>query len=82
MAELAVRAPRPAGPGTGGALIDLVKALRPGGFGLRVYQANTRAREFYGRHGLVELEGTDGSSYHDGMPTSRWRGWGRTRSRT
>ncbi len=64
---LFVHPDRPA-RGAGGALIDLVKALRPRGFGLRVYQANTRAREFYGRHGLVELEGTDGSSYHDGAP--------------
>ncbi len=58
---------RPA-PGVGAALLDLVKALRPDGFGLRVYQANTRAREFYRRHGLVELESTDGSSYNDGQP--------------
>ncbi len=54
--------------GVGAALMDLVKALRPQGFGLRVYQANTRARDFYRRHGLVELERTDGSSYHDGEP--------------
>ena len=64
---LFVHPDRPA-RGAGRALIDLVKALRPGGFGLRVHQANTRAREFYGRHGLVELEGTDGSSYNDGAP--------------
>ncbi len=64
---LFVHPDRPA-RGVGAALLDLVKALRPQGFGLRVYQANTRAREFYRRHGLVELEVTDGSSYHDGEP--------------
>ena len=54
--------------GVGAALMDLVKGLRPGGFGLRVHQANSRARAFYGRHGLVELESTDGTSYHDATP--------------
>ena len=54
--------------GVGAALLDLVKSLRPRGFGLRVYQANERARAFYLRHGLVELERTDGSSYRDAEP--------------
>ena len=54
--------------GVGAALIDLVKALRPQGFGLRVYQANVLARDFYRRHGLVELETTDGSSHDDDEP--------------
>ncbi len=64
---LFVHPDRPA-RGIGAALIDLAKALRPQGFGLRVHQANTRAREFYRRHGLLELETTDGSSYSDGEP--------------
>jgi chorismate mutase/GNAT superfamily N-acetyltransferase len=54
--------------GVGAALMELVKALRPQGFGLRVFQANTRARDFYRRQGLIELESTDGSSYGDGEP--------------
>jgi chorismate mutase/GNAT superfamily N-acetyltransferase len=54
--------------GVGEALLDLVKSLRPRGFGLRVYQANERARAFYRKHGLVELESTDGSSYRDAVP--------------
>jgi chorismate mutase/GNAT superfamily N-acetyltransferase len=54
--------------GVGAALLDLVKSLRPRGFGLRVYQANERARTFYRKHGLVDLERTDGSSYHDAEP--------------
>ncbi len=52
--------------GVGAAMMELVRALRPRGFGLRVHEANTRAREFYRRHGLVELERTDGRSYDDG----------------
>jgi chorismate mutase len=54
--------------GVGAALLDVVKGLRPRGFGLRVYQANERARAFYVRHGLIELERTDGSSYDDAEP--------------
>jgi chorismate mutase/GNAT superfamily N-acetyltransferase len=67
LSMLFVHPDRPA-RGVGAALMDLAKALRPQGFGLRVYQANERAREFYRRHGFVELESTDGSSYHDGEP--------------
>lgn len=64
---LFVHPDRPA-RGVGSALVDLVKALRPGGFGLRVHQANERARRFYLRHGLIELERTDGSTYLDAVP--------------
>ena len=64
---LFVHPDRPA-RGVGSSLLELVKALRPKGFGLRVYRANTRARDFYRRHGLVELESTDGSSHDDGEP--------------
>ncbi len=54
--------------GVGAALLDLVKSLRARGFGLRVYQRNHRARAFYRKHGLIELERTDGSSYRDAEP--------------
>lgn len=54
--------------GVGAALLDLVRSLRPQGFGLRVHQANERARAFYRRQGLVELERTDGHSYGDATP--------------
>ena len=54
--------------GVGVALMELVKALLPHGFGLRVHVANERARSFYRRHGLVELETTDGSSFPDHEP--------------
>jgi chorismate mutase len=64
---LFVHPDRPA-RGVGAALLDLVKTLRPRGFGLRVSQENERARTFYRRNGLIELERTDGSSYHDAEP--------------
>lgn len=64
---LLVHPDRPA-RGVGAGLLDLVKAMRPDGFGLRVYQGNQRARAFYRKHGLVELELTDGSEYHDAEP--------------
>ncbi|SDR70844.1 Chorismate mutase [Nocardioides scoriae] len=64
------------GEGVGHGLVELVKALRPDGFGLRVHQDNTGARAFYRRQGLVELESTDGSAYDDGWPDTRlaWPG--------
>ena len=64
---LFVHPDRPA-RGVGAALLGLVKGIRPRGFGLRVHQSNHRAREFYRRHGLVELERTDGSDYPDATP--------------
>lgn len=51
--------------GVGDALLQLVKAMHPSGFGLRVHRANERARAFYRRHGLVELESTDGAGQID-----------------
>ncbi|MEO7352701.1 MAG: GNAT family N-acetyltransferase [Marmoricola sp.] len=54
--------------GVGAALLDVVKSLRPRGFGLRVYQANQRARAFYLKHDLIELERTDGSGYPEVEP--------------
>ena len=54
--------------GVGAALLELIKSLRPHGFGLRAYQINERARAFYAKHGLVELERTDGSGYLDAEP--------------
>lgn len=57
--------------GTGSALLDLVKALRPGGFGLWVFVSNAPARAFYARHGLVEAEVTDGSGNEERAPDVR-----------
>ena len=64
------------GRGIGSALLDLVKSLRPEGFCLWVFESNTGARRFYARHGLVELERTDGSGNEEKAPDVRmaWPG--------
>ena len=68
--------PAHAGRGVGGALLDLVKAQRPHGFCLWVFETNTPAREFYARRGLVELERTDGRGNEERSPDVRmaWPG--------
>lgn len=62
--------------GVGSALLEVVRAGRPHGFGLWVYAANGAARAFYRSHGLVELETTDGSASEEGVPDVRtvWPG--------
>lgn len=62
--------------GVGTALLGLVRSRRPGGFGLWVFATNRAARAFYDRHGLVELETTDGSATAEGAPDVRlvWPG--------
>lgn len=69
--------PAALGQGVGSALLELVKARRPGGFGLWVFESNTRARGFYRAHGLVEHETTDGSQNEERRPDVRleWAGW-------
>ena len=69
-------APPYAGQGVGSALLDLVKAQRPDGFCLWVFEMNTPARAFYQRHGLVELERTDGDANEEKTPDIRmaWPG--------
>ncbi len=64
------------GEGVGAALLDLVKSLRPEGFSLWVFETNVGARRFYRRHGLVELERTDGSGNEERSPDIRmaWPG--------
>ena len=68
--------PEHAGQGVGSALLDLVKAQRPDGFCLWVFEMNAPARGFYARHGLVELERTDGSGNEEQAPDVRmaWPG--------
>lgn len=56
------------GAGIGSALLDLVKGLRPDGFGLWVFETNTRAQDFYRRHGLVVVRRTDGSDNEEHEP--------------
>ncbi len=68
--------PQRQGTGVGSLLLDLAKAQRPDGFGLWVFASNTHARGFYHRHGLVELEHTDGSANAERSPDVRmaWPG--------
>ena len=68
--------PSHARQGIGSALLDVVKAVRPDGFGLWVFVSNEPARRFYARHGLVELETTDGSANEERAPDLRmvWEG--------
>jgi GNAT superfamily N-acetyltransferase len=69
-------APDHAGQGLGSALLDLVKAQRPRGFCLWVFEMNEPARGFYAHHGLVELERTDGAANEERQPDVRmaWPG--------
>ena len=59
------------GQGIGTMLLDLVKAVRPGGFSLWVFERNTPAQAFYTRNGLVEREHTDGSGNEERAPDLR-----------
>lgn len=60
--------PARTGSGVGSALLEVVKALRPGGVGLWVFESNVAARRFYERHGFVEVERTDGSGNEERAP--------------
>lgn len=69
-------APGQTGHGVGAALLDVAKSQRPDGFSLWVFESNVGARRFYSRHGLVELERTDGSTNEERAPDVRlvWPG--------
>jgi chorismate mutase len=69
-------APGLTGHGVGAALLDVAKAQRGDGFCLWVFETNDAARRFYRRHGLVELERTDGSTNEERVPDVRmaWPG--------
>jgi chorismate mutase/GNAT superfamily N-acetyltransferase len=56
------------GEGIGTVLLDLAKSLRPGGFGLWVFETNVRAQAFYRRHGLFPVRRTDGSDNEERAP--------------
>lgn len=64
------------GHGVGTALFELVASTRPGGFCLWVFESNAPAREFYRRHGCLELERTDGLANEERAPDIRvaWPG--------
>src|SRR2546423_15224060 len=65
----------PRGLGTGTALLERSKKLRPGGFHLWVFQRNEGARRFYERHGLTLVELTHGAGNEEREPDARydWR---------
>lgn len=69
-------APGETGHGVGAALLDVAKVERPDGLCLWVFETNLGARRFYERHGLIELESTDGSSNEEHAPDIRmvWPG--------
>ena len=69
------------GRGIGGALLDVAKELRPGGFRLWVFQRNVGARRFYERHGLHVVELTDGAENEEREPDAlyEWRPFSRAR---
>jgi GNAT superfamily N-acetyltransferase/chorismate mutase len=68
--------PSAQGTGVGSALLDLVKAQRPAGFCLWVFESNEPARAFYRARGLVDLEHTDGATNEERAPDLRmaWPG--------
>ena len=68
--------PAAQGTGVGSALLDLVKAQRPAGFCLWVFESNEPARGFYRARGLVDLERTDGAANEEKAPDIRmaWPG--------
>jgi chorismate mutase len=64
------------GQGIGTALLEVVKAARPGGFCLWVFETNLAARRLYERRGLLTLEHTDGADNEERAPDLRmaWPG--------
>lgn len=61
--------PTEQGRGIGAMLLEVVKASHPAGFGLAVVSANSRARTFYRKHGLIELEERAGAADDAGTET-------------
>jgi GNAT superfamily N-acetyltransferase len=61
--------------GIGSTLLARAKERRPQGFDLWTFQRNAGARRFYDRHGLREVERTDGSGNEEREPDMRyeWR---------
>jgi len=64
--------------GIGSSLVQLAMSLRPDGFGLWVFAANSVARALYERHGMVVVEHADGSGNEERSPDVRYA-WCRRR---
>lgn len=65
------------GQGIGAVLLDLVKAVRPDGFGLWVFESNVRAQAFYRSHGLLPVRRTDGADNEERAPDVEMAWFGR-----
>lgn len=67
--------PEAQGTGVGRALFAAVKEARPGGFSLRVFSRNTRARLFYEAVGCTLTARSDGSRNEENEPDcTYWSG--------
>ena len=60
------------GRGLGSCLLAVAKAASPVGLDLWTFQANTRARRFYERHGFAAVAMTEGEN-EEGAPDVRYR---------
>jgi ribosomal protein S18 acetylase RimI-like enzyme len=60
--------------GIGTLLLDEVRRHSPDGVSLHVFQQNTEARAFYGRHGFAVVDTSDGDRNMENLPdvTLRW----------
>jgi GNAT superfamily N-acetyltransferase len=56
----------------GSRLLEVAKRSHPGGLDLWTFETNTRARQFYERHGFVMAEATSGDN-EEGAPDVRYR---------
>jgi GNAT superfamily N-acetyltransferase len=54
--------------GAGSLLLKYAKQCQPHGFRLWTFQRNTMARNFYRKHGLIELRMTDGQDNEEKEP--------------
>ena len=61
------------GQGIGRRLLDHAKAARPDGLCLWTFQANTGARRFYSREGMVADRFTGGQDNDEGLPDVLFR---------
>ncbi|MDF2966796.1 MAG: family N-acetyltransferase [Nocardioidaceae bacterium] len=66
--------------GIGSALLDLAKALRPGGFDLWVFEVNAPAIALYERAGMTVAEQTRGAGNDERAPDRRYRWAGARRA--
>jgi hypothetical protein len=63
--------------GIGTMLLDEARKFSPSGLTLHVFQQNSEARAFYGRHGFHVVATSDGSDNMEGLPELVLR-WGVT----